>query len=77
MNENILQIFFMRNKSTIKPVAAINDFVYSFELLEIFSPDPDYKVDEIELRKSINKSREMMEVIRKFKDERMKSGDSW
>lgn len=48
---------------------SLNDLAYSFEPLEIFSPDPDYKVDEIELQKSIDKSREMMEVIRKYKDE--------
>ena len=40
----------------------LNDLVYSFEPLEVFSPDSDYKVDEIELKKSIDKSREMMEV---------------
>ena len=56
---------------------SLNDLVYSFEPLEVFYPDPDYKVDEIELQKSIDKSKEMMEVIKKYKDERMKAGTSW
>lgn len=56
---------------------SLNDLVYGFEPLKVFTPDPNYKVDEIELQKSIDKSREMMEVIRKYKDERVKSGASW
>jgi len=56
---------------------SLNDLVYSFEPLKVFSPDPNYKVDEIELQKSIDKSREMMEVIKKYKEKRAKSGDSW
>lgn len=52
---------------------SLNDLVYGFEPLKVVSPDPDYKVDEIELQKSIDKSRKMMEVIRKYKDERVKS----
>ena len=56
---------------------SLNDLVYSFEPLEVFSPDPDYKVDEIELQKSITKSRDMMEVIRKYKNEKVKVGKEW
>ncbi len=56
---------------------SLNDLVYSFEPLEVFSPDPDYKVDEIELQKSIKKSRDMMEVIRKYKNEKVKVGKEW
>ncbi|MCM1236583.1 MAG: hypothetical protein NC489_41420 [Ruminococcus flavefaciens] len=56
---------------------SLNDLVYSFESLEVFSPNFDYRVDEIELQKSIDKSREMMEVIRKYKDEKMKIEVSW
>ena len=51
---------------------SLNDLVYSFEPLEIFSPDPDYKVDEIELQKSIDKSKEMLEVIKRYKDKNHK-----
>lgn len=31
-------------------------FGFSFEPLEVFSPAPDYKMDETELQKSIDKS---------------------
>jgi len=51
---------------------SLNDLVYSFEPLKIFSPNPDYKVDEIALQKSIKKSKEMMEVIKKYKSEKVK-----
>ena len=34
---------------------ALNDIAYNFKPLEIFQPDPDYKVDEKELQESIKK----------------------
>ena len=35
----------------------LNDVEYDFKPLEIFVPDPDYKVDEKELEKSIEKNK--------------------
>lgn len=35
----------------------LNDLEYDFNPLEIFVPDPDYKVDERELEKSIKKNK--------------------
>ena len=35
----------------------LNDVEYDFKPLEIFVPDPDYKVDEKELKNSIEKIR--------------------
>ena len=35
----------------------LNDVEYDFKPLEIFVPDPDYKVDEEELEKSIEKNK--------------------
>ena len=49
---------------------SLNDLVYSFEPLKIVTPDPDYKVDEAELKKSIQKSKEMMAVIEEYKRKR-------
>ena len=43
---------------------ALNDIAYNFKPLEIFQPDPDYKVDEKELQESIKKSRELIARIR-------------
>lgn len=48
----------------------LNDLVHSFEPLKIVTPDPDHKVDEAELQKSIQKSKEMVEVIEKYKRKR-------
>ena len=42
---------------------SLNDLVYSFEPLKIVTPDPDHKVDEAELQKSIQKSKEMVEIM--------------
>ncbi len=42
---------------------SLNDLEYSFEPLKIVTPDPDHKVDEAELRKSIQKSKEMVEIM--------------
>ena len=39
---------------------ALNDLVYNFEPLEIFVPDPNYKVDEAALQESKKKSEELM-----------------
>ena len=49
---------------------SLNDLVYSFEPLKIVMPDPDYKVDEEELQKSIQKSKEMVAVIEEYKRKR-------
>ena len=35
----------------------LNDVEYDFKPLEIFVPDPNYKVDEKELKKSIEKNK--------------------
>ncbi len=35
----------------------LNDVEYDFKPLEIFVPDPNYKVDEKELEKSIEKNK--------------------
>lgn len=35
----------------------LNDVEYDFKPLEIFVPDPNYKVDEEELEKSIEKNK--------------------
>ena len=42
---------------------SLNDLEYSFEPLKIVTPDPDHKVDEAELQKSIQKSKEMVEIM--------------
>lgn len=45
----------------------INDFAYNFEPLELFKPDPNYKADEKELQKSIQKSQEIISFIKDYK----------
>lgn len=52
---------------------SLNDLVYSFEPLKIVTPDPNHKVDEVELQKSIQKSKEMVEVIEEYKRKRAAS----
>lgn len=47
---------------------ALNDLVYNFEPLELFEPDLNYKVDEAELEKSIQKSRELVSFAREYID---------
>lgn len=42
---------------------SLNDLEYSFEPLKIVTPDPDHKVNEAELQKSIQKSKEMVEIM--------------
>ncbi len=46
---------------------ALNDMKYNFEPLILFQPKSDYKVDEQELKKSINRSRELIARIQKKK----------
>ena len=52
---------------------SLNDLEYSFEPLKIVTPDSDYKIDEAELQKSIQKSKEMVEVIEEYKRKRATS----
>ena len=47
---------------------ALNDIKYNFEPLILFQPKSDYKVDEEELKKSIDKSRELIARIKKKKE---------
>ena len=44
---------------------ALNDMKYNFEPLILFQPKSDYKVDEQELKKSIDKSKELIARIQK------------
>lgn len=46
---------------------ALNDVTYNFEPLKLFESDPDYKVDEAELQKSIQKSQELISFIQDYK----------
>lgn len=46
---------------------ALNDVMFNFEPLELYEPDPNYKVDEAELQKSIQKSQELIAFIREYK----------
>jgi hypothetical protein len=45
----------------------LNDMKYNFEPLKLFQPSPEYKVDEKELQKSIDKSRELIARIHREK----------
>lgn len=45
--------------------SSLNDLIYSFEPLQIITPDSNHKVNEAQLQKSIQKSKEMMEVVPK------------
>lgn len=47
---------------------ALNDMKYNFEPLVLFQPKPDYKVDEKELKKSIDKNKELIARIQKKKN---------
>ena len=49
---------------------ALNDVIYNFEPLELCMPEPDYKVDEKELQKSIQKSMEFISFIQDYKKNR-------
>lgn len=46
---------------------ALNDIKYNFEPLILFQPQSDYKVDEQELKKSIDRSKELIARIQKKK----------
>lgn len=46
---------------------ALNDVTYNFEPLKLYAPDPNYKVDEAELQKSIQKSQEFISFIQDYK----------
>lgn len=50
--------------------SSLNDLIYSFEPLQIFTPDSNHKVDEEQLQKSIQKSKEMMAVVEEYKRKR-------
>lgn len=50
--------------------SSLNDLIYSFEPLQIVTPDSNHKVDESQLRKSIQKSKEMMAVVEEYKRKR-------
>ena len=52
---------------------ALNDMSYNFEPLKLFEPKKDYKVDEQELKASIEKNKEMIARIQKKKEELIKS----
>ena len=45
---------------------ALNDVTYNFEPLELFVPDSDYKVNEEELQKSIQKSQKFISFIQDY-----------
>lgn len=51
---------------------ALDDVTYNFEPLELFVPDPNYKVNDEELQKSIQKSQELISFIQNYKKEKMK-----
>lgn len=53
---------------------ALNDVTYRFEPLELYVPDPEYKVDETELRKSIQRSQEFISFIQDYKKRKEKKG---
>ena len=46
---------------------SLDDTKYNFEPLILFQPKSDYKVDEQELKKSIDKSKELIARIQKKK----------
>ena len=46
---------------------ALNDMSYNFEPLKLFQPKSDYKVDEQELQRSIEKRKELIARIQKKK----------
>ena len=47
---------------------ALNDMSYNFEPLKLFQPESDYKVDENDLRKSIEKNKKLIARIQKKKE---------
>ena len=53
---------------------ALNDVTYNFEPLELFVPDSNYKVNEEELQKSIQKSQEFISFIQDYKKKKQIEG---
>ena len=51
---------------------ALNDVTYNFEPLELYVPDPDYKVNQAELQKSIQ-SQEFIAFIHDYKERKKAS----
>lgn len=49
----------------------LNDVEYDFKPLEIFVPNPDYKVDEKELEKSIEKNKAIISRVRESQKKSM------
>jgi dethiobiotin synthetase len=47
---------------------ALNDMKYNFEPLKLFQSGAEYREDEKELQKSIDKSKELIARIHKNKD---------
>lgn len=52
----------------------LNDEEYDFRPLEIFVPDPNYKVDEKELEKSIEKNKAIIARARKSRERYLQEG---
>lgn len=52
----------------------LNDVEYDFKPLEIFVPDPDYKADEKELKKSIEKNKAIIARIRESRKRSIERG---
>ena len=50
----------------------LNDVTYNFEPLELRIPDPNYKVNEADLQKSIQKSQEFISFIQDYKEKKEK-----
>lgn len=48
----------------------LDDVNYSFKPIKIFSPDPDYRVDEEKLKESMQKSRELIARVHKDRGEK-------
>lgn len=51
----------------------LNDMEYDFKPLKIFVPDPNYKVDEKELEKSIEKNKAIISRARESKKKSMQT----
>ena len=50
--------------------SSLNDLIYSFEPLQVITQDPNHIVDETQLQKSIQKSKEMIALIEEYKRKR-------
>lgn len=49
---------------------ALNDTKYNFKPLQVFVPSKDYKVDEVELQKSIEKSKAIFDRLKEKKSKK-------